>query len=176
MAFNLQTFPLISSLSILTTLLTGCYDNSSTNNASTMDSPSIMSDEVFISSGTSFGLCVGYCKTTVIISDINVKAVAINNDENNSQLSYESEISEIERDHILSNIDSIFSLPDTVGCPDCADGGSEWIEYTRGSTSKRVTFECGQTINEINTLLETIRPIRSDVFAKIGIDPLCDPS
>ena len=129
-----------------------------------------------ISSGTSFGLCVGYCKTTVIINDINVKAVAINNDENNPQLSYEGAISENERDRIMSNIDSIFSLPDTVGCPDCADGGAEWIEYTKGNTSKRVTFECGQPINELNTLLEIIRPIRSDVLANIGIDTLCDPT
>jgi hypothetical protein len=40
------------------------------------------------------------------------------------------------------NINDFFDLPTTIGCPDCADGGAEWIEIELVDGGKhKVTFE-----------------------------------
>ncbi|MBN1415243.1 MAG: hypothetical protein JW973_09100 [Bacteroidales bacterium] len=40
------------------------------------------------------------------------------------------------------DINSFFELPEIIGCPDCADGGAEWVEVElAGSRKHKVTFE-----------------------------------
>ncbi len=40
------------------------------------------------------------------------------------------------------DVNSFFSMPETIGCPDCADGGAEWIEIKLANGEKhKVTFE-----------------------------------
>jgi hypothetical protein len=46
------------------------------------------------------------------------------------------------------------------GCPDCADGGAEWIQLGAGNDSVRVTFEYGATLAGIAPLQAEIRALR----------------
>jgi hypothetical protein len=58
------------------------------------------------------------------------------------------------------------SLDDRIGCPDCVDGGAEWIEIDNGKTTKKVTFEYGDTIPKIDSLIVELRKIRNDIFSR----------
>ena len=56
-------------------------------------------------------------------------------------------------------------LDDRIGCPDCADGGAEWIEIDSMDGVKRVTFENGQTVNGIEPLVEKLRQLRNQYLS-----------
>jgi hypothetical protein len=65
------------------------------------------------------------------------------------------------------NMDSLLSLDDIIGCPDCADGGGEWIEITKVDMLKRVTFEYGKTVEPIQSLIEKVRVIRERFYCEM---------
>ena len=44
-----------------------------------------------------------------------------------------------------------------IGCPDCADGGEEYIEITTKNSHSRVTFEFGTEQVQLNPLLTRLR-------------------
>ncbi|MGH9419952.1 MAG: hypothetical protein ACRD3J_08265, partial [Thermoanaerobaculia bacterium] len=54
----------------------------------------------------------------------------------------------------------IGALPDTIGCPDCADGGAESLTIA-GATERTITFEHGARIEEVQPLLERVRALRT---------------
>lgn len=58
--------------------------------------------------------------------------------------------------------DAFSQLPERIGCPDCADGGAEYIEIKTTIGSKRVTIELGANIPELEKLLPLLRKIRTD--------------
>ena len=41
----------------------------------------------------------------------------------------------------LIDPDAFLALDSVIGCPDCADGGAEWIEIEYGDQSHKVSFE-----------------------------------
>jgi hypothetical protein len=47
------------------------------------------------------------------------------------------------------------------GCPDCADGGAEWIEIGSAAGPIRVTFEYGATLDGIGALQAELRALRN---------------
>ena len=110
--------------------------------------------------GTSFGMCVGYCKIDMLLksdtviysrSGWNNQVEAIDCKENLTRLSWDS---------IKKAVDlkEFFSLPEVVGCPDCADGGAEWLEIENFSGKKyKVTFEYGKTPEELETIVTALR-------------------
>ena len=54
-------------------------------------------------------------------------------------------------------MDSFFILEERIGCPDCADGGSEWIEILANNKTYKVTFENGETLKGMDKLLKLVR-------------------
>ena len=68
-------------------------------------------------------------------------------------------------DALLKAIDSaaLTALPETVGCPGCADGTIEWLEVRRGTFHKRVRFSPWDDLGAGNAaLLQQIRTLRGD--------------
>jgi hypothetical protein len=57
-------------------------------------------------------------------------------------------------------LDALKSLDTVIGCPDCADGGGEWIEVQTATMRRKVTFEYGKNVPAIGPLLEKVRAIR----------------
>ena len=127
-----------------------------------------------INSGTSYGECWGYC-----ISELDLQGTEANfqiygwweDDPDFPTLSIESTISTNEWNEILDsfNFDEYTQLDDVYGCPDCADGGSEWIEITHDGMTKRVTFEAYNSIPEHNDLVIQLRELRAYYYNIIDL-------
>ncbi|MCW8849541.1 MAG: hypothetical protein OQJ81_06120, partial [Melioribacteraceae bacterium] len=153
---------------LLGLFLVSCINEPNNNSNDRVNKDS--DNAVIVKTGKSFGFCVGYCSLEATITSTNIKFVSSSWDKNN----YPTIIQNINTDEndwkdILDNInmDNLESLDDVIGCPDCADGGSEWIEIIYPDRSKKVTFEYGTTIEGINDLLEILRNIR-DLYDESG--------
>jgi hypothetical protein len=57
-------------------------------------------------------------------------------------------------------------LYNRIGCPDCADGGAEWIQVDWIDESKRVTFENGRMVEGIEKLIEKLRQMREEYLGQ----------
>ena len=55
------------------------------------------------------------------------------------------EVNEKAWDSLTAAVDkrSFEKLDSIIGCPDCADGGAEWIQIEYGGKKKKVTFDYG---------------------------------
>jgi hypothetical protein len=131
------------------------------------------SDILSISSGTSFGKCVGYCRQSINVMS-NPSQVIASREANFDQASYppvhvkfpqtSTEWNDLAS---LVNLKTFQSLNDRIGCPDCADGGAEWIQIDWTDGSKRVTFENRQTVKGIEELIERLRQLRQIYLSKM---------
>lgn len=115
--------------------------------------------------GTSFGECIGYCKHQVTFKADSIKWICICNACMSPvlmQKCYYEKTNSTLWDSIKTNIStsSFFALPTVIGCPDCADGGAEWLELTlnNGETHK-VTYEYGNEPSVIKGYVAKCRQI-----------------
>jgi|APEBP8051073403_1049400.scaffolds.fasta_scaffold00009_216 hypothetical protein len=127
-----------------------------------------------IKSGQSFGFCLGKCYSEMTIKGQNVELLV---KERSLSGGADQEIKYNYNEPIPANttlaieksldIEKFFALKEVYGCPDCADGGSEWIEViTDKDKSHKVTFEYGKTIPEINDLIVNLRQERQRLIEK----------
>lgn len=121
---------------------------------------------VSISSGTSFGMCMGYCRRSINITSNPNELISLK-EPNYDQLEYPivSQKYPFSSDQWkqlinLVNSKSFQALDERIGCPDCADGGAEWIEIQWPNITKRVTFEYRKSIEGFEGLIETLRSLR----------------
>lgn len=122
-------------------------------------------DDITVISGTSFGECIGYCRTEVRIS----RTVATYTKSSWGRSPAYPEVtttqllSTAEWESLLRAIDpsALEKVDSVVGCPDCADGGAEWIEVTYNGTHKKVMFEFDKPIPTIQDLIDNVRAIRT---------------
>ncbi len=119
-------------------------------------------------STTSFGMCVGYCTTRLEISQ--GQAVLIrearagrggggpvqDTQRFTAQLTA-SEWAEIQR---LAAATDLTTVPDVVGCPDCADGGAEGLTIESAAGAESVSLEFRATIPQAQPLLDRVRALR----------------
>jgi hypothetical protein len=57
----------------------------------------------------------------------------------------------------LVNHDGFMSLPATIGCPDCTDGGAESVEVKFSDhTSKKITFDMGNPPKQLKDLRDKL--------------------
>ena len=120
-----------------------------------------------IVSTTSFGMCVGYCTTRLEITE--GQAVLIREarggrgaPQNLPEQRYAAQLTPAEWQEIqrlASNVD-FDALPDTVGCPDCADGGAEGLTVESPGSAESVSLEFRASIPQAQPLLERVRAIR----------------
>ncbi|CAF1589294.1 unnamed protein product, partial [Adineta steineri] len=116
-----------------------------------------------IASGTSFGMCIGHCRRSINITSNPYALIALK-EPNFAQTEYPTvqqqyPISSDEWQKLISLIDSrsFQALDDTIGCPDCADGGAEWIQINWLNKNKQVTFEYGKLIQGFEGLINELR-------------------
>ena len=60
----------------------------------------------------------------------------------------------------LVDFGELQSYADIVGCPDCADGGAEWIQVEMNDGIKKIIFEYGDTLETIQPLIDMLRTLR----------------
>jgi len=96
-----------------------------------------------LSYGTSFGECIGFCTHQVALKTNKATFTCYSYYPTQQTLTSTDSIKGSAVDSIYSlDTTAFFNLPETIGCPDCADGGAEWleVELTNG-TKHKVTFE-----------------------------------
>lgn len=102
-------------------------------------------DIEYIKYGTSFGECLGYCKNNITVTDSKIVF-------HKSGWSLDGLLPEISKTENIDSkyttelidkidFDSFLKLDSIIGCPDCADGGAEWIEIRSKGKSHKVIFE-----------------------------------
>lgn len=115
--------------------------------------------------GSSFGMCNGYCfkENTYTPEDFihNEKAFGRTNPKDFPEKMDSISISPKEWEDIISKIDleKFYAEQETIGCPDCADGGSEWIEIATTDKIYRVTFEFGQPSEGLKSIYSALRKL-----------------
>jgi TonB family protein len=113
-----------------------------------------------INYGNSFGECSGYCKLDMTIDSINTTNQKTSwNDKNYPELKRTTKTDRNQWKTLTGSISlqNFFLLANTIGCPDCTDGGAEWIEIKTSNKSYKVTFEYGSNIQGFEKLLSELR-------------------
>jgi len=111
--------------------------------------------------GTSFGQCIGYCKQNVAIKSTKATFTCSSWNSTLPTLTKTDTISSSALDSISSlNTETFFKIAEITGCPDCADGGAEWLEIilTNGKKHK-VTFEYYHESDSIKEQIKILRKI-----------------
>jgi hypothetical protein len=115
--------------------------------------------------GFNFGMCNGYCfKENTYTSEDFIhyeKAYGRTNPKDFPEKMDSISISPKEWEQIISKIDleKFYAEQETIGCPDCADGGSEWIEIATTDKVYRVTFEFGKPSEELKAIYSVLRKL-----------------
>lgn len=123
-----------------------------------------LADTLTIRNGTSFGMCAGYCKSDYVFNGTSVTLT-----QNGTRTAAQSPaktcqttISPADWNALktLADVDAFSGKSATLGCPDCADGGAEYIELQTGDRKHRVTFEYNKTIPGFEPLVDAVRKQR----------------
>lgn len=145
-------------LMILSTLLlTNCEKESELT-----DAQATMNDYV-VNYGTSFGMCVGPCRKEMNFLNGEVSFTVFYTEgrgaTGGTPKTYKETLDATLQKSVLKSIDyeSFKKLDERVGCPDCADGGAEWVEIMKGDSKHKVTFEFGKAPKEIESLVTILR-------------------
>ncbi|MEZ5957422.1 MAG: hypothetical protein R3C27_09465 [Hyphomonadaceae bacterium] len=118
-------------------------------------------------STTSFGMCLGYCSTRLEITE--GQAVLIREARGGRgaprdlpEQRYTTPLTAAEWQDIqrLSASVDFEVLPETIGCPDCADGGAEGLTVAGPSGAESVSLEFGASVPQAQPLLNRVRAIR----------------
>ncbi|WP_341225190.1 hypothetical protein [uncultured Arcticibacterium sp.] len=134
-------------------------------------SPKLESDLVIIS-GQSFGECQGECTQYFELNAQNDSVSFVSQpyyvDNAHEKKIFKGTLEETSWQEILSelNTKTFRNLNEVYGCPDCADGGAEWIEITDSSGVHKVTFEYGQEVKGIENLIILLRNQRNALSKK----------
>lgn len=130
----------------------------------------IPEDADYFAYGTSFGECIGYC-----VRDIKMIPSMIEFTKNGWDLQGKLlEVKKLENieesfwnnvaDHF--DLDAFTALEPVIGCPDCADGGAEWIEVKTGDLVYKVTFEYGNEPDVMKNYINYLRAYMDAFFVE----------
>ncbi len=129
-----------------------------------------------INSGTSYGECWGYCVFELELDNSNALFTASGwGWYEFPDLLLEDNLSQEMWQQIIELIDFEYfqSLDDVYGCPDCADGGAEFIEIIYDGVAKQVTFDAYTEIDGIQELTILLRDLRAEYWNQINENQAC---
>ena len=129
-----------------------------------------------INSGTSYGECWGYCVFELELDNSNALFTASGwGWYEFPDLFLEDNLSQEMWQQIIELIDFEYfqSLDDVYGCPDCADGGAEFIEIIYDGIAKQVTFDAYTEIDGIQELTLLLRNLRAEYWNQINGNQEC---
>lgn len=125
--------------------------------------PIEVDDSALVRWGSSFGMCEGYCREVLEVTPTRARLTASSRDgQKYPARTSELPITASEWRSIQDRLDpgSFERLDSTYGCPDCADGGAEWVEVGGGGVDRRVTFEFGRSPAEVADVVDRLRAVR----------------
>jgi hypothetical protein len=120
---------------------------------------------IVVKTGSSFGMCAGLCITEVVINSTQIAMERKAWRANVANQTCQRAITTQEWQTLTKAVDfdTFKALPEIIGCPDCADGGAEWIEIVYQEQAKKVTFEYGKEVPQIANLLAEVRKLRESL-------------
>lgn len=152
-----------------TILLSNC--ESSSDEAT----PAILND-ITLKSGESFGFCIGKCYKEITIKGDAVELLVIervgrtgvaHKDPIETKYTDKLSASDLQAIEKEINLSKFTALNEVYGCPDCADGGAEWIEVLqKGDIKDKVTYEFGKDVAGIEGLTKILRTKREEMIKK----------
>jgi hypothetical protein len=115
--------------------------------------------------GNSFGMCVGYC---IFVAELNPEMITYTRKGGGSgvnlpQKNCTIEITTVQWENIINALDTeeFLKLPAVIGCPDCADGGAEWLQITTPEGLRhRVTFEYGKYPDPVKAIMAELTQLK----------------
>jgi hypothetical protein len=121
------------------------------------------SEIVSIAYGTSFGQCIGYCNRNLEITGTDIKFNASGQTVTGKlpDIVINDIISFEDWEKLVNTIDVLIfrNMEEVIGCPDCADGGAEWIEITTDEISHKIVFEYNNEPEQLETYIEKLREL-----------------
>lgn len=113
-----------------------------------------------ISQGTFYCECFGECLTLVTAAEGTFDVSTYQTCSPSSTIQLDCGIflpaAEFQALARLVDWDAFRSLEEPIGCPDCADGGGQWVEISRGGEVHRVTYEYGNPPTELAELVSEL--------------------
>ena len=120
---------------------------------------------LIIRSGESFGFCAGYCFHELELRDSVTRITSkgwIQEQVPDRRAEEETDERVWGEIQSLLDLDAFRQMDEVYGCPDCADGGSEWVEIEDDSSVQRVTFEYGKSPEDLQLLFDELRVLRTE--------------
>lgn len=137
---------------LISIILAGCTVSTNDENLKSVEA---------ISYGTSFGECLGYCihEMTIEPNEIGIVKKGWDMEGALPEKNITVNFTQAEFDSLFNSLDfSKFQLLDTIiGCPDCADGGAEWVEVISNAEKHKVVFEYYNEPEEIKQFVKSVR-------------------
>lgn len=124
---------------------------------------------ISITHGTNFGHCRGYCRKEVVFSEDQIAYFESSVDSTRNPVKEEKFDNSADKwKRIADKVDwnTFKKLEESYGCPDCADGGSEYIEIRTTDGTKRVTIEFNKEASQLEPLLTELRTQRKELLKK----------
>ena len=113
--------------------------------------------------GTSFGMCAGYCREDLAVDSMHVRltrsAWRAELPQSVAQRPFDGD--SLARLLRAIDIDALRALQPVYGCPDCADGGAEYVELQTATFTKRVEYEFGREPEQLRALVRELRALRA---------------
>ncbi len=112
----------------------------------------------YIKYGFSFGYCNGYCYFESKYDSLKIITIRKSHTVNEADKVDTSKIDPCIWTKLINsfNFKEFKMLPKTIGCPDCLDGGAEWIEIGTPNKSYKVEFDYGNNIEVFSGLLKLL--------------------
>jgi hypothetical protein len=147
-------------LLILTVIISGC-DKAQNENAESPD---------YVMYGTSFGECLGYCRKSIKIEpeSITFTKSGWNIDSILPEQSETDNFTTENWEKLTNSIDfeAFLALDPIIGCPDCADGGAEWIEIKRNDATHKVIFEYNHAPDAVKSYIGILKSSMEEYVAE----------
>lgn len=125
----------------------GC--SSTPEQVATTPEPTGVTQEVpTIRFGSSHGMCMGYCTREFEVKGDALLARRKGGGRGDlSAYPDQEQVFAVDKASITAALAAFDAnlfdaAPDTIGCPDCADGGRCWVEVTRDGQARTVAFDC----------------------------------
>lgn len=113
-----------------------------------------------ITQGTFFCECFGECLSVAIVTERDFEFSTYQTCSATSLRQRDCAeplvVGEFQQLSSLVDWDAFREMEEVIGCPDCADGGGQWIEISRGGEVHRVEYEFGDPPTELAELVEEL--------------------
>jgi len=127
---------------------------------------------VRIEYGSFSGMCIGYCHSQTTIQGTLVRSVSRTNyslngnrDKEHPDMKSKWKITTEQWQRAMAAVDteSLFALPERIGCPGCVDEPVDWItvEYSDGTTKSVMCNSGGPATDMVDKIKAALAPVPS---------------